>query len=149
MSRSSTQMSADPDLLVQAFEVLELCIRWRFSAQFSWRSSYSKQCMVPHIWEARCLQLWRVFISQSCQLLELIYQQKYVVNLVNLKFKAPEKCFQLRRTSIIQNVFKKLAKSLLKKLVLLVSVWYEVACHTITVTNFCVTWYSATINMIF
>jgi hypothetical protein len=44
------------------------------------------------------------------------------VNLVNMKFKAPEKCFQLRRTSVIQNVFKKLAKNLLKKLVLLVSV---------------------------
>jgi hypothetical protein len=44
---------------------------------------------------------------------------------------------------------KKLANSLLEKLVLLLSVWYAVACHSITVTNYRFTWCTVVINVMF
>jgi hypothetical protein len=42
----------------------------------------------------------------------------------------------------------KMANNLLKKLVLLLSVLYAVACHAITVTNYCFTWCSVVIKAI-
>jgi hypothetical protein len=44
---------------------------------------------------------------------------------------------------------KKLANNLLEKLVLLLLVWYAIACHAITVTNLHFTWYSVVINLMF
>jgi hypothetical protein len=43
----------------------------------------------------------------------------------------------------------KLAKHLLRQLVLLLSVRYTVACNTITVANYHLMWCSVVINMIF
>jgi hypothetical protein len=83
-----------------------------------------------------------VFIS-LCKI--ILLQQ----NIVNLKFKGPKKFFKLWRTSIIQIKKKTFTNSLLKKLVLLLLVWYAVSCHTITVTNYHFMWCSIVINVIF
>jgi hypothetical protein len=67
----------------------------------------------------------------------------------NSKFKGPKiKSFWIMMNLYNSKSFKKLANSLLRKLVLLLSVQYAVACHAITVTNYCFTWCSVVINVI-
>jgi hypothetical protein len=49
----------------------------------------------------------------------------------------------------LYNSIKKMATNLLETLVLLLSVQYAVACHTITVTNYHFTWHIVVINVVF
>jgi hypothetical protein len=56
--------------------------------------------------------------------------------------------FELSKTSIV-HLFLKLANSLLKQLVLLLSVLRVIACCAIAVTNFCFRWCNVLINEMF
>jgi hypothetical protein len=51
--------------------------------------------------------------------------------------------------NVCNSKLKKIAYNLLEELVLLLSARYLVACYAITVTNYCFTWYSVVINVMF
>jgi hypothetical protein len=83
----------------------------------------------------------------------IIHTKIYINNKINTvkpgKFKTHGIIFFNCDKHLQFKIKKKLANNLLEKLVLLLLVWYAIACHAITVTNLHFTWCSVVINLMF